>query len=51
LQEHQNLYLFIQTIPIPPLQVHYYRPTQRRSRHSTDTVQEFHAEAPQTVAN
>src|SRR6218665_441424 len=25
--------------------------TQRRSRHSTDTVSEFHAEAPQAIAS
>src|SRR6218665_73480 len=27
------------------------RPTHRRSRHSTDTVSEFHAEAPQATAS
>ena len=26
-------------------------PTQRRSRHSTDTASEFHAEAPQSIAS
>ena len=25
--------------------------TQKRSRHSTDTVREFHAEVPQAIAN
>src|SRR6218665_184266 len=28
---------------IAPFQTHYYYTTQRRSRHSTDTVAEFHA--------
>src|SRR6218665_3473542 len=40
---------FIQAISIAPLQVRYS--TQKRSRHSTDTVPEFHAEEPQTTAS
>jgi len=40
---------FIQAISIAPLQVHYY--SKERSRHSTDTVLEFHAKAPQATAN
>src|SRR6218665_2546382 len=39
---------FIQAISITPLQVHT---TQRRSHHSTDTVSEFHIEAPQATAS
>jgi len=39
---------FIQTISIAPLQS---VTTQKRSRHSTDTVPEFHAEAPQATAS
>jgi len=39
---------FIQAISIAPLQP---TTTQRRSRHNTDTVLEFHAEAPQTTAS
>ena len=42
------MYVFIQTISIAPLQVHFY---QKRSRHSTDTVPEFHAEALWATAN
>ena len=37
------IYLFLQAIYIAPLQ---FNTTQRRSLHSTDTVSEFHAEAP-----
>jgi len=39
---------FIQAIYIAPLQS---TATQRRSRHSTDTVPNFHAEAPQAAAS
>src|SRR6218665_838321 len=46
-----QIYSFIQTISLAPLQVHYYRPTQRRFRHYTDTVPEFHAEAPQATVS
>ena len=47
---HSNstVHSFIKTIFIVPLQVHT---TQRRSRHSTDTVPEFHAEAPQAIVS
>ena len=41
--------LFIQAISIAPLQ--YTTTHERRSRHSTDTVLEFHAEAPQATAS
>jgi len=43
------IHSFIQATSIAHLQVHYT--TQRRSRHSTDTVSEFHAEAPQATAS
>jgi len=33
---------------MPPLQVHYY---SEAPQHSTDTVSEFHAEAPQATAS
>ena len=39
---------FIQAISMAPLQVNYY---SRHSRHSTDTVLEFHAEALQATAS
>src|SRR6218665_1654661 len=39
----------IQAISIAPLQVR--STTQKPSRHSTDTVPEFHAEAPQATAS
>ena len=42
------IHSFIQTISIEPEQVYT---TQRLSRHSTDTVLEFHAEAPQATAS
>ena len=54
------IHTFIQAISIAPLQVFciFVRmnkvtttTTQRRSRHSTDTVSEFHAEAPQATAS
>ena len=39
-------------LSIALLQVHnYYSTTQRRFQHSTDTVSEFHAEAPQATAS
>ena len=41
-------YLFIQAIFIETLQA---ATTQKRSRHSPDTVPEFHAEAPQATAS
>ena len=43
----KKLYIhsFIRTISIAPLQV------QKRSRHSTDAVPEFHAEAPHATAS
>ena len=41
---------FILDISIAPLKVHYCT-TQRRSRHNTDTVSEFHAEASQATAS
>src|SRR6218665_1218646 len=40
--------MLIQAISIAPLQVHY---TQRCSRQSTDTVSEFHSEAPQATVS
>jgi len=40
------IHSFIQAISIAPLQVHYIK---RHSRHSTDTMPEFHAEAPQAT--
>src|SRR6218665_1852787 len=47
------IHSFIQAISIAPLQLqlqgHYT--TRRRSRHSTDTVPEFHAEAPQATVS
>jgi len=39
---------FIMAISIAPLQS---STIQRRSRHSTDTVSEFHAEAPQATVS
>ena len=45
------LHSFIQAISVAPLQVHYRLTTQRRSRHSMDTVPEFHAEVPQATAS
>ena len=41
-----TFHLFIQAISIAPLQS-----TQKRSRHSTITVPEFHAVAPQAIAS
>ena len=51
-----TLFCFFLMIPLPVLFIHLFTPdiskaplkatnTQRRSRHSTDTVSEFHAEA------
>src|SRR6218665_3479059 len=54
------IHTFIQAISIAPLQVFciFVRmnkvtttTTQRRPRHSTDTVSKFHAEAPETTAS
>ena len=48
------IHSFIQSfISMAPLQVHYRLRgvTQRRSRHSTDTVLEFHVEASQATAS
>src|SRR6218665_2708030 len=45
------IHSFIQTISIAPLQVHYYSEAQRHFRHSTDTVSEFRAEAPQATVS
>src|SRR6218665_890737 len=42
------IHSFIQAISIVPLQA---TTTQRRSRHNTDTVPEFHAEAPQATVS
>ena len=42
-----HIHSFIQAISIAPFKS---TTTQRRSRHSTDTVSEFHAEAPQATA-
>src|SRR6218665_983109 len=44
-----RIHSFIQVISTAPLQVHYT--TQRRSRHSTDTVPEFQTEAPQATVS
>jgi len=41
---------FIQAISIAPLKVLLYY-TQKHSRQSTDTVPEFHAEAPQATVS
>ena len=46
---HSFIHSFIQTISIALIQV--YSTTQRRYRHSTDTVPEFHAEAPQATVS
>ena len=46
---NNNSFVFIQTISIAPLQAH--NTTQRRSRHNTDTVSDFHAEAPQATGS
>src|SRR6218665_2726609 len=45
---HNSVSSFIQAISIAPLQS---TASQRRSRHSTDTVSKFHAEAPQASAS
>src|SRR6218665_1622294 len=42
------MYSFIWDISIAPLRA---SATQRHSRHSTDTVPEFHAEAPQATVS
>jgi len=42
---------FIQAISIALLQVRYYPDTHKHSRHSTNIVPEFHAEAPQATAS
>ena len=42
---------FIQAISIASLQGYTSTQSQRRSRHSTDTVSEFHAEASQATAS
>src|SRR6218665_557659 len=44
---HSFIHLFIQTISIAPLQVHYY---SEASQNNTDTISEFHAELPQATA-
>ena len=43
------IHSFIQAISIAPIQMS--TTTQRRSRHSTDTVPEFHSEAPQETVS
>src|SRR6218665_3611747 len=43
-----NIISFIQALSIAPLQS---TTTQRHSRHNTDTVSEFHSEAPQATAS
>src|SRR6218665_3779810 len=45
-----SIHSFIRAISIAPLQVHLAT-TQRCSRHSTDTVSEFHAEAAPATAS
>ena len=42
------IHSFIQDISTAPLQVHY---TQRRARHSTDSVPEFNAVLPQATVS
>jgi len=45
---HSFIHLYIQAVPVAPLRVRYT--TQRRARHSTDTVPEFHTKVPQATA-
>src|SRR6218665_1543729 len=43
--------MFIHSLRLFLLRLFKFNTTQRRSQHSTDTVPEFHAEAPQAIVS
>src|SRR6218665_3505779 len=48
---HSFIHTFIHSFKLFPRRLFKSTTTQRRSRHSTDTVPEFHAEAPQATVS